>query len=266
MVVMLRTQGIPARWVKGFAPGESSSEQPNVYTVRMQDAHSWVEVYFPGRGWIAFEPTPGFQAGDQEKGIGSEQLTAGQAPKSDTSNPEESKGLSGSTATVTTPSVNQESFWASAMHRIQESWTNLKDWFMPTMQSVVGPWMWISAVAVAFLLLGIMLLRRYWLEIQFQWAIYRFQSSHQDPTRIERVAALLWRKWDRQYGAKTADMTMREYIKRLEGKADKEKAVLWQLVYAMEQIAFNDQHCDRVTRHRFIQTCRRKIEVERSRL
>lgn len=265
MVVMLRTQGIPARWVKGFAPGEASTADPNKYTVRMQDAHSWVEVYFPDRGWIAFEPTPGFQAGDKEQGIGAEQLAAVQASKSesDTTNHKNLQELSDQADT--TPSASRENFWTSAMHRLQASWTNVQHEMVPAMKAAIGPWMWMSAIVIGLLGLTVILLRRYWLEIQFQWAIYRFRSSHQDPVRIERVAALLWRKWDRQYGAKAADMTMREYIKRLEGKADKEKAVMWQLVYAMEQIAFNDQHCERVTRHRFIQICRRQIEVEHSR-
>lgn len=58
MVVMARSIGIPARWVKGYGTGETSGE--GEYTVRNSDAHSWVEVYFPGYGWLQFEPTSGF--------------------------------------------------------------------------------------------------------------------------------------------------------------------------------------------------------------
>jgi transglutaminase-like putative cysteine protease len=57
MTVMLRTQGIPAREVNGFLPGEFN-ELGGDYIVRASDAHSWVEAYFPGSGWIVFDPTP----------------------------------------------------------------------------------------------------------------------------------------------------------------------------------------------------------------
>ena len=53
---MLRSIGIPTRLVNGFGPGafDSASGQ---WVVRGQDAHTWVEVYFPTYGWITFEPT-----------------------------------------------------------------------------------------------------------------------------------------------------------------------------------------------------------------
>lgn len=57
MTVMLRTLGIPAREVNGFLPGEFN-ELGGDYIVRASDAHSWVEAYFPGSGWIVFDPTP----------------------------------------------------------------------------------------------------------------------------------------------------------------------------------------------------------------
>ncbi|WP_053217323.1 transglutaminase TgpA family protein [Virgibacillus senegalensis] len=66
MTVMLRTLGIPARWVKGFTGGElaaspeDSIEGLNTYKVTNSNAHSWVEVYFPEVGWVPFEPTQGF--------------------------------------------------------------------------------------------------------------------------------------------------------------------------------------------------------------
>ena len=56
MIVMLRSLGIPARLAAGFAQGTWDADQ-NAYIVTERDAHTWVEVYFPGYGWIEFEPT-----------------------------------------------------------------------------------------------------------------------------------------------------------------------------------------------------------------
>src|SRR5271156_6675088 len=60
MTVMLRDVGIPARYVGGFLPGEYNDVGGD-WIVRASDAHTWVEVFFPGYGWITFDPTP---AGD----------------------------------------------------------------------------------------------------------------------------------------------------------------------------------------------------------
>lgn len=56
MVVMLRSQGVPARVVTGYAMGDYDYDR-SAYRVPVSASHAWVEVYFPGYGWIEFEPT-----------------------------------------------------------------------------------------------------------------------------------------------------------------------------------------------------------------
>ncbi|GBD11763.1 Protein-glutamine gamma-glutamyltransferase [bacterium HR23] len=60
MAVLLRAVGVPARVVAGYAPGTLDQEK-KVFVVRDKDSHAWTQVYFPGYGWIDFEPTPGYQ-------------------------------------------------------------------------------------------------------------------------------------------------------------------------------------------------------------
>jgi transglutaminase-like putative cysteine protease len=57
MALMLRMNGIPARVAAGFTPG-LRDRKTGEFRVRDYDAHSWVEVYFTGIGWVAFDPTP----------------------------------------------------------------------------------------------------------------------------------------------------------------------------------------------------------------
>src|SRR4029453_3654881 len=54
--LLLRLAGGPARVVVGFATGVP--EPGGRFTVRDTDAHAWIEVYFQGIGWVAFNPTP----------------------------------------------------------------------------------------------------------------------------------------------------------------------------------------------------------------
>ena len=58
LVVMARSLGLPARLVTGFASGTYQAQTAE-YLVTAADAHAWVEVYFPGQGWVEFEPTAG---------------------------------------------------------------------------------------------------------------------------------------------------------------------------------------------------------------
>ena len=82
MSLMLRMAGIPSRVVSGFAPGVR--EDDRTFSVADTDAHSWVEVLYPGVGWVTVDPTPaqtpahtdvtlpnaGLNGGITERGLG----------------------------------------------------------------------------------------------------------------------------------------------------------------------------------------------------
>lgn len=57
MVLMLRAEGIPARFVTGFLGAEFNPLE-SYYIVRQQNAHAWVEAFTPSRGWQIYDPTP----------------------------------------------------------------------------------------------------------------------------------------------------------------------------------------------------------------
>jgi len=57
MAILLREIGIPTRLAQGFLPGQRSEDGTEV--VRNSTAHAWVEAYFPGYGWVEFDPTGG---------------------------------------------------------------------------------------------------------------------------------------------------------------------------------------------------------------
>ena len=95
MTTMLRSQGIPARFVVGYMPGEQVGE--NEWVVRGLDSHAWVEVYFPDEGWIRFDPTPPGPRENAEAQSLENARAAGQANV-------DTNGTSGASASASSPS------------------------------------------------------------------------------------------------------------------------------------------------------------------
>jgi len=65
-VILLRAIDVPARWAVGYAQGERLADEQEIpgalfesgdFVIRQRHTHVWVEVYFPGIGWVEFEPT-----------------------------------------------------------------------------------------------------------------------------------------------------------------------------------------------------------------
>jgi transglutaminase-like putative cysteine protease len=75
MVVLVRAVGIPARMVTGFSMG-TYDYTTRRFVVVEANAHSWVEVYFPGLGWVEFEPTTNLPA-IQRPGENASQASSG---------------------------------------------------------------------------------------------------------------------------------------------------------------------------------------------
>ena len=97
MALMLRLLGVPARVAVGFTTGVRDGDE---WVVTDHDAHAWVEVWFPGEGWVAFDPTPGrgTLGGDYSFASGSQAAVAalrrgqltGKAPARPTRRPDSS--------------------------------------------------------------------------------------------------------------------------------------------------------------------------------
>jgi len=75
MVVLARAAGLPARLVVGYASGLYDPQQA-IYKVTEADAHAWTEVYFPGYGWVEFEPTGGRPPIERAGGTGQPEINS----------------------------------------------------------------------------------------------------------------------------------------------------------------------------------------------
>ncbi|MBB6024519.1 hypothetical protein HNR77_005645 [Paenibacillus sp. JGP012] len=182
MVVLLRAEGIPARWVKGYAPGQAYPQVPGRVIVTQADAHSWVEVYFPGVGWMPFEATPGFGAAQAVDA--SAAVAAGLQPGDGSPLPGAGSGLDHAGA------------WLAARAR----------------GLAAAPWPAAAIAAAAMLCAAawasaLRLRPALRLKLLLAWP----RSSFPDRERLLQAAAPVWHALARRYGPRPPGMTLREY-------------------------------------------------------
>lgn len=199
MVVMLRTIGIPARWAKGFAPGEPgrNKEGENIYRITNNEAHSWVEAYMPGVGWMPFEPTIGFS------GTNSIEYDI----ELDINDPE-------------VPEMPEKERERHEQEKSKEAAKVKKDFDFDKMLGSIGLWIkakiwWVLGVAVVLLVLGWLLFasRRKWLPKIFVWY---YRTGVENRTKYEKRFKRLLTQLDRFGLKRKSGETLSTYAMRVD--------------------------------------------------
>ncbi|MBA2942660.1 transglutaminase domain-containing protein [Paenibacillus sp. CGMCC 1.16610] len=236
MVVMLRSVGVPARWVKGFAPGtlqsvDSGADQLQEVLVRNSDAHSWVEVYFPSMGWVPFEPTPGFS------GISSD-------------HPRE---------TLTTAAMEQSAMTASLMNiPVPGNFTaSSSEWLQAAKHSVID-YVKTNRNLLILLLGGLLALAASVLLLKrkgflFNGALVPFyKHSLNHPHPLIPYMDRLWLQLFRKYGAKPKDQTVRDYVTALSFKHQGQKQALLTFALIYESIRYDAVNSSHYTKREIV--------------
>lgn len=234
MTVLLRSGGIPARWVKGFAPGTADPADPQRYSVSYADAHSWVEVYFPEEGWVSFDPTPGY-------GIGQAAI--------------------GAMAGTDSSSYLTNFQWSKLWEQFYQWSGEGKGAVQKLLAHLKGHlFLWSGAVmAGGFLLLIILLYGRsgYRRSMYMLWPyFYSRAGSFPNRTELLNAADRAWKGLYVRFGGKAQGTTAREYLLSI-SVADAELAPHLERFIAMwETLYYGDGKLDRSTSRDFLDLCR----------
>lgn len=232
MVVMLRSVGVPARWVKGFAPGtlqsaDSGADQLQEVLVRNSDAHSWVEVYFPSMGWVPFEPTPGFS------GISSD-------------HPRE---------TLTTAAMDQSAMTASLMNiPVPGKFTaNSSEWLQAAKHTVIDYAKTkrnhlIMLLGSLFVLAAVVLLLKRKGFLVNAALVPFYKHGLNNPHPMIPYMDRLWLQLFRRYGAKPKDQTVRDYVTAMSFKHQGQKQALLKFALIYESIRYDAANSSHYTK------------------
>lgn len=231
MVVLLRSQGIPARFVKGYAPGQPSESDPTQFVITQADAHSWVEVYFPGAGWVAFDPTPGF------------------AMNASSVSDLQTDVLSSSPVLVVLQKVIGE--WShKGQVLVMEAASQVSVMLRTSWLSLLGGFA--ALCCGAWSLAGLYRSRDY---IALLRANYL--SSRAFPSKVQLVDAgmRVWRVLSRQYGSPESGATAREYLDSLVLSDERLAAELEVFTRQWEGLMYSEEAPDRTASRMYLKRC-----------
>ena len=224
MAVLLRSEGIPARYVKGFAPGKQEVGQEGTYLVSEGDAHSWVEVYFPESGWIPFDPTPGIA------------LTGGASE----------------TASAFRPA-------AAGGHVLKALAGTAVDGLRSTLAFMLRHAAWFAVGAALAGALALAVVRALpWLGLLPLW-LRLCATRRRFPGRDELIqsARPVWRALARRFGAAPAGCTVREYIRSLPVEKEEIRKMLYDFAADWEMIAYDEGPMERGRCIAYLRRCLR---------
>jgi transglutaminase-like putative cysteine protease len=199
MVVMLRTLDIPARWVKGFTGGQVKERDADTLMVEVDNsnAHSWVEVYFPGVGWVPFEPTTSFQNPFQFERDDLETRSPAEQEEEDPDAPQEEQPQEEEIDPAFSSDVS-----AFPNHGNTLSWV---------------------LIGVGIVLATVVLVRLFlWRKLILTWAIWRYKQGSNSQF-LQQAYRFLIRYLGRFVQPKHPSQTLREYIASLESQLAVEK-------------------------------------------
>ncbi|MCM3768115.1 DUF3488 and transglutaminase-like domain-containing protein [Neobacillus niacini] len=201
MAVMLRTIGIPTRWVKGFTGGEfteytQGDESKEIYQITNNNAHSWVEAFIPGQGWVPFEPTKGYSNGLSIDYTSGETTSRTQTPAPAPAPKPQKEEIDEAPAKAKDSSYDFTAIWSAIEKFFNNNWLSLVVWFL-----VIAAVVWV-----------LYRIRGKWVPYIF---MFRYRFKKQDDT-IGTAYLILLKQLDR-YGLKRREnQTLSSYARYID--------------------------------------------------
>lgn len=216
MVVMLRSVGIPARWTKGFAPGYLNDA--GQYEITNNEAHSWVEAYIPGIGWLPFEPTIGFD------GVDTIDYTEEPSPNEVVEEPE------------VEPQQPKEQVQEPAAPKKPSVWSKISTWLQQ------NTWLYyVLVMAICLTVLAMVILRKQWLPGYY---VRKFKNKARNRENFMTTYTVLVAQFARFGYDRHTGETLKQYAKRIDEayattKMQELTEIYEQLVYSESEQSAN---------------------------